>query len=50
MSIRTITVKMFRCMCEYCGHKWDTRKEPRCCAKCKTPYWNKKKKNIEAIA
>jgi len=29
--------------CNRCGHKWPTRlgHEPKCCAKCVSPYWNR---------
>lgn len=27
--------------CNRCGHKWPTKIEPKCCPKCKSPYWNK---------
>ena len=34
---------MLKCKCGRCGHKWITRskKEPKVCPKCKSPYWNK---------
>jgi len=33
------------CECLRCGHKWHPAKssEPRVCAKCHSPYWNKPK-------
>ena len=35
-------------ICERCGRKWiphDINKEPTKCPKCKSPYWNKPRKN-----
>ena len=36
-----ITLTGFKC--ERCGHKWVPRnkEEPAVCPKCKSPYWNK---------
>lgn len=34
--------------CERCGHQWVPREEDveaRVCPKCKSPYWNKARKN-----
>lgn len=34
--------------CERCGHIWlprNTEQEPRVCPSCKSPYWNRPKKN-----
>ncbi len=33
--------------CERCGHEWVPRNEkdePRVCPKCKSPYWNRPRK------
>ncbi len=33
--------------CDRCSHKWVPREEdetPRVCPKCKSPYWNTKRK------
>lgn len=43
MAIKTVTVKMVKCLCEVCGHEWKAKQAPLRCAKCKTPYWNRKK-------
>ncbi len=40
-------------ICDRCGYRWASRngtglrdkKDPRVCAKCKSPYWNKPRKN-----
>jgi predicted Zn-ribbon and HTH transcriptional regulator len=43
-----ITVMGYRC--ERCGHEWIPRsnngEEPRVCPKCRSPWWNKPKKNM----
>ena len=33
--------------CNRCGHQWIPRekKKPTICPKCKSPYWNKPRKN-----
>ena len=32
--------------CKRCGHKWVPRQtEIRICPKCKSPYWDREKKN-----
>lgn len=41
-----ITVNGYKC--ERCGHEWIPVKknvEPTVCPKCKSPYWNKPRKN-----
>jgi predicted Zn-ribbon and HTH transcriptional regulator len=48
--MQTLTEKQ----CNRCGHKWFPRStdEPTICPKCKSPYWNrqrKEKKNNEVI-
>jgi hypothetical protein len=43
MAVRTIETKINQLTCEVCGHKWESKAIPICCAKCKTPYWNRKK-------
>ncbi len=40
-----ITVMGYRC--DRCGHEWvprDFETEPRVCPKCKSPYWNRPRK------
>ena len=38
-------VKISRLKCERCRHKWSPRKtEVIICPKCKSPYWDKPKK------
>ncbi len=40
-------------ICDRCGYRWASRNgtglrdktDPRVCAKCKSPYWNKPRKN-----
>ncbi|MHA1482098.1 MAG: hypothetical protein ACTSQA_01505 [Candidatus Heimdallarchaeaceae archaeon] len=45
MGETIIKVKEYNC--ERCYHKWQPRKEehPIICPKCKSPYWNKERKN-----
>jgi len=46
-----ITLDGFRC--DRCGHEWvvrdkqarDSNQEPNVCPSCKSPYWNKPRKN-----
>lgn len=43
-----------RCTCERCGHAWDARSgdsggSPVTCPHCRSPYWNMKRKEREAI-
>ena len=41
-----ITMEGFKC--ERCGHEWIPRNpedHPRVCPKCKSPYWDKPRKN-----
>lgn len=41
-----ITVMGYRC--ERCSHEWiprDFDEEPRVCPRCKSPYWNRPRKN-----
>jgi len=39
-------IKIEGYVCERCKHKWAPRNrgEPRVCPKCKSPYWNIKKR------
>ena len=37
-------IKVFKCL--RCGHEWPSKQErPRVCPKCKSPYWDKERKN-----
>jgi len=44
-----ISKRLPRFKCLRCGHVWIPRKDeyPRCCAGCKSPYWDKEKKQEE---
>ena len=44
LSMGNITLKGY--ICERCKHKWVPRdnKKPMVCPKCKSPYWDKKRK------
>jgi len=41
MEIETIS----KLKCNRCGHEWfpQSTKLPKACAKCNSPYWNKKR-------
>jgi len=42
---RKMKIKIQKLHCERCGHTWTPRRdEVIICPKCKSPYWNKKKK------
>lgn len=43
MEEKTITIKQ----CTRCGHEWFPRtpEKPMVCPKCKSPYWDKPRKN-----
>ena len=37
-------------ICERCEHNWipnDPKQEPRVCPKCKSPYWNRPRRNAK---
>jgi DNA-directed RNA polymerase subunit RPC12/RpoP len=44
-----VTLKQKGYKCNRCEHEWVPRKstegEPRVCPACKSPYWNKPRKN-----
>ena len=43
-------IKLHKLRCERCGHKWIPRKEEvRICPKCKSPYWNRKRKALKDL-
>src|SRR5712664_1043313 len=45
-----ITVMGYRC--ERCTHEWipkDTSREPSVCPKCKSPYWNRPRKQTSML-
>ena len=44
-----ITVEGFKC--ERCGHEWvpKRKKDPIVCPSCKSPYWNRPRKQVEAL-
>lgn len=41
----------YSCTCERCSHKWITKSDetPKVCPKCKSPYWDTKKKEEKSI-
>jgi len=39
------TIKIPKCECKRCDHKWVARvKKPITCPKCKSPLWNEPRK------
>tara|TARA_Y100000310_G_C20607180_1_gene776139 strand:- start:178 stop:333 length:156 start_codon:yes stop_codon:yes gene_type:complete len=42
-------IKLEGYKCERCSHEWvprnKSKEEPRVCPKCKSPYWNRPRKN-----
>jgi len=47
----TEKIKVLKCTCERCGHKWITRTEetPKVCPKCKSPYWDVPRKKSKKL-
>ncbi len=43
-----VMISMMGYRCERCGHEWVPREssasEPRVCPKCKSPYWDRPRK------
>jgi predicted Zn-ribbon and HTH transcriptional regulator len=47
-----VQLKVWGYRCERCTHEWiprDTVNEPRVCPKCKSPYWNKPRKDAKPL-
>jgi len=47
MATQTVEIKLIGFRCERCGHEWvpkSINKEPKVCPKCKSPYWNTKRR------
>ena len=46
-----ITLKGYRC--ERCGHVWVPRlgegEKPTICPKCKSPYWDRPRRNVDPV-
>lgn len=41
-------MKLIKILCKRCGHTWIPRKEEiKVCPKCKSPYWDKEKRNVK---
>lgn len=38
--IKRITKRVYRCVCDWCGHKWEANEIPKRCAGCKRYTWN----------
>lgn len=48
-----VPITVMGCQCERCGYEWLPRGEnlePRVCPKCKSPYWNKPKKDTAPMS
>jgi DNA-directed RNA polymerase subunit RPC12/RpoP len=45
-------VQLWGYRCLRCGHEWLPRQEqePRCCPKCKSPYWDRPRKVTASVA
>jgi hypothetical protein len=46
-----VQIKAWGFRCERCEHQWVPRNvedEPRVCPKCKSPYWNKPRRDAKA--
>lgn len=46
------TVQKTYFVCERCGHEWpprDPTKKPTVCPKCRSPYWDRPRKNPRKI-
>jgi hypothetical protein len=37
-------VRALECICEGCRHRMVRMDQPRCCTRCKSPYWNTPRK------
>jgi len=47
-----VPITVMGCRCERCNYEWiprDLEVEPEACPKCKSPYWNKPKKQGKGI-
>ena len=43
-----VELRVWGYRCERCGHEWqprDKEEEPRVCPSCKSPYWNRPRKD-----
>jgi len=52
MATQMVEIKLKGFRCERCSHEWipkNMNKEPKVCPKCKSPYWNTKRR-IEATS
>ncbi|MEK7352938.1 MAG: hypothetical protein AABZ77_00330 [Chloroflexota bacterium] len=48
-----VPITVMGCQCERCGHEWLPRGEnlePKVCPKCKSPYWDKPKKELTPMS
>jgi predicted Zn-ribbon and HTH transcriptional regulator len=48
MTEEKVKIEVIQCTCARCGHVWIAKQpHPTCCAKCKSAYWNKPRKEGE---
>lgn len=49
-NVQRVEIKVWECGCERCGHEWETRtdKLPGTCPRCKSPHWNKPKRETKS--
>jgi predicted Zn-ribbon and HTH transcriptional regulator len=49
-TLRAAKIKMDGWKCERCGHKWVPRikikERPTICPRCKSPYWDRRRKTF----
>jgi rubrerythrin len=47
MTVDEVRFEMAQLVCARCGHIWYTRtpKAPRVCSKCKSPYWDRPRRD-----
>lgn len=46
-----VELRVWGYRCERCEHEWIPREsatEPRVCPKCKSPYWNRPRREVSA--
>lgn len=52
ITISMAVIKISGFKCERCEHEWiprNNKEEPLVCPKCKSPYWNKPRKNRKQV-
>ena len=52
VKMARVPITVMGCRCERCDYEWiprDLAVEPEACPKCKSPYWNKPRKQGKAL-